>query len=317
MSTLRLLLTGVKSYLPSGTEYTMSTRRVDPAYGYAVWLRHCASLAKHGIRGPFPSVVELGPGNSMATGVSAILSGSSRYTGLDVLQHMAHDKNLSVLDEVAELFRSRQPIPGDAVYPNLRPLLANYEFPAEALGSQGLAATTDADRLAALRRDIEVIGRGGIGGEALRYYCPWTADSVAPESADLVITQAVLQEIPHGARRSPLRETIMAIARWLRPGGIGTHQVDMGLYGLEPWNAHWTWSDVTWTLVRGRRSNFVNREPLSTYLHLMRECGLSVVAVDALEETGVPEERLAPRFKVLDETDRRTRSALVILRKQG
>jgi hypothetical protein len=84
---------------------------------------------------------------------------------------------------------------------------------------------------------------------------------------------------------------------------------------MEPWNVHWTWSDLTWTMVRGRRSNFVNREPLSTYLSVIEACGLSLVDVVADEVAGVSDERLSPRFRSLPEPERRTRNVYLVVRK--
>lgn len=312
---MRLLLGGLKSVLLRRGSYSMSSEPVDARYGYSVWLRHLVTLAKHGIRGPFPVVVELGPGHSVATGVSAVLSGTNRYLGLDVLPHLAPSSGSAVLDDVMELFRTRAPVPDGDVYATVRPALDSYEFPHTVLGTAGIAASSDDRRIATLRRDLATVAEGRDGAGMFRYAVPWTAEHVPAASADLVFTQAVLQEIPHGSGRSALRDTMAAIARWLRPGGVSTHEVDLGVYGMEPWNAHWSWSNLTWALVRGRRENFVNREPLSTYLTVARECGLSLVAVETEEVVGVPDAALRPRFRLLPERERRTRSAFIVLRK--
>src|SRR5688572_1099504 len=312
---VRLLLGGLKSLLPGRRPYSMSSGTVDARYGYSIWLRHLVMLAKHSIRGPFPVVVELGPGDSVATGLSAILSGTDRYIGLDVLTHLATSSGNSVLDDLIELFRTRTPIPAGDIYAAVRPPLDSYAFPDVALGKAGLEASADEQRIATLRRDFATLAAGGDGPRMFRYAAPWTAEHVPEASADLVFSQAVLQEIPHGGARSPLRDTLAVITRWLRPGGASAHQVDLGCYGVEPWNAHWSWSDLTWSLVRGRRDNFVNREPVSTYLTVARECGLSLVAAEPEEVAGVPDAALRPRFRSLPERERRTRSAFIILRK--
>ena len=316
MSKLRMLLGGVKSLLPWRPAYTMSPQPVDPLYGYAVWLRHVGALAERGFRGPFPTVVELGPGNSVATGISAVLSGTDRYTGLDVIRHVAHRCGAPVLERLRTAFAEQAPIPDRTAYPSLRPAPARYDFPAAALGVPMRADERDR-RVRDLRRDLDAIAAGGDGGEALRYVVPWGPDSIAPNSIDLVFSQAVLQEMPHRDAGGPLRETLEATARWLRPGGLASHEVDFGCYGMSPWNAHWTWSDPSWTIVRGRRENFVNREPLSTYLTLMRACGLTIVAVSPEERPGASTAALAPRFRALPEAERRTCAAHIIARKDG
>lgn len=317
MSKTKLLLGGLKSFLPVGPSYSMASHSVDVRYGYSVWLRHLAVLARHGIRGPFHTVLELGPGNSVVTGVSAILSGAERYIGLDVLHHLSHEDTLPVLEEVATLFRDRAPIPGPETFGPLRPLLEQYEFPADALGARGLSATVEPERIAELRRDLEAMPANRERGRRVQYMVPWTIDSVPADAADLIVTQAVLQEIPHESAQSPLAETIAATARWMRPGAVASHQVDLGMYGLAPWNVHWTWSDLTWKLVRGRRDNFVNRVPLSTYVELFRLNGLEIVAIESVEERGVPDDALMAQFRSLPAQERRTRSAQIVVRKRA
>lgn len=315
-SLLRMLLAGARSYVRRDAgQSTAAGQPIDPSYGYAVWLRHIVRMWEHGVRGPFASVVEFGPGDSLATGVCAVLCGAERYVALDIARHLSPDDSDAVVDHVSNLFRQRAAIPDDSRYPNLHPRLASYDFPAEALGPRALAALRDPARVVALRHDIRAVALGGNGGSVLQYHCPWTQDNIAPASVDLLFSQAVLQEMPDGGDGSVLRETIRTSARWLRPGGVASHQIDMGMYGLEPWNVHWSWSDLTWRFVRGRRTNFVNRAPISTYLSLFSECGLTPIAVTPVFEAGVHEERLTGRYRALDERDRRTRSAFVIVRR--
>lgn len=293
----------------------MSPSPVDARYGYSVWLRHIATLDRAGVRGPFSTVVELGPGNSVATGICAILSGSARYIGLDVIRHVSHRSGMTVFRELKGLFDAREPIPGPHAFPMVRPTLSDYGFPASVPEIVSQERRADS-REALLREDLDAIASGGDGGEALRYVVPWTSHSVAPGTVDLVFSQAALQEIPHrDEARSPLRNTIEATSRWLKPGGVASHQIDFGFYGMQPWNVHWTWHDWTWKLLRGRRDNFVNREPLSTYVSLMQENGLSIVAIVPDEGEGVPDTQLSPRYRVLPENERRTRSAHLIVRK--
>ena len=315
MSKTRLMLGGVKSFLPVRTPYTMSSQPVNARYGYSVWLRHLAMLEAHGIRGPFRSVVEMGPGNSVATGVASVLSGATSYIGLDVLHHLAHDQALRILAEVEALFTGQAAIPAAGDFPNLEPTPPSFEFPAAALRAfRGDEQLGEPDR-SALRRDIASIAAGGFGGETVSYRAPWSPTMIPDGSADLIFSQAVLEEIPNQQSNSDLAATFATLHRWLRPGGVSCHQIDLGMYGLAPWNIHWTWGPLTWAVIRGRRDNFVNREPLSTYLRLAEQAGFEVVATTVRAATGVEEDRLHPQFRALPERDRTARAAHVILRR--
>jgi hypothetical protein len=315
MTKTRLLLGGIKSFLPARSAYTMSTAPVDARYGYSVWMRHMAMLNAAGVQGPFPHVVEMGPGNSVATGVCALLSGAATYTGLDVLDHLAVDQAVRVADDVAALFHQRAAIPGNDQYRYLQPDPPSLAFPHAALLAFSGGAPLDANRVVAVRRDIDALVRGTRAGTALRYVFPWREDMIPAGSADLIFSQACLEEILHGTQRSPLRDAFQTMFAWLRPGGVTCHQIDLGMYGLEPWNVHWSWSDITWTLVRGRRDNFVNREPLSTYTALAESVGFEILSTSVRKVHGVPEAALASRFKRLPDVDKTASGVHVILRR--
>jgi SAM-dependent methyltransferase len=315
MSKTRLLLGGIKSFLPARPAYTMASYPVDARYGYSVWMRHLSMLEAHGVRGPFRSVVELGPGNSVATGLCALYSGAEQYTGLDVLNHLAIDQAQRVCDEVAAFFAARESIPGNEQYANLRPMLSSLEFPAAAVESFAGAVLPSESRLNTVREEVAALAAGRRDGRSLRYVSPWTADAIPAGSADLVFSQAVLEEISHGERRSDLRDVLASIFRWLRPGGVTCHQIDLGMYGLDPWNIHWTWSDLTWKLVRGKRDNFVNRVPLSSYLSLAQDIGFEIVATTISAATGVADTLLSPRFRDLSPQDKSASGVHLILRR--
>ena len=315
MSKTRLILGGIKSMLPYRRPYTMLAHAVNARYGYAVWMRHMSVLADAGVRGPFDLVVEMGPGNSIATGVCAVMSGARHYVGVDVLDHLARDQAERIVREIVALFDAGEPIPAGSEFPNLYPALSTWEFPAAALAAFRGADHGPATAGAALSRDAAAIAAGGREGDLLRYVYPWTENAIAAGSADLIFSQAVLEEIPHSPRSSDLARTLETVFRWLRPGGVTCHQIDLGMYGMSPWNIHWTWGPLTWTLIRGKRDNFVNREPLSTYLTLAREVGFEILRTSVAQEPGAPDDALHPDFRRLPATDRQARAAHLVLRR--
>jgi len=309
------MLGGIKSFLPARSSYSMRSSTVDTRYGYALWLRHVLAMSEQGIMGPFNSVVELGPGNSVATGVCAVLSGAHSYAGIDVLDHIARDQAQRVFQEALQLFHDKAAIPGGDEFANLCPQPSSLSFPEEALQAFAPNGNGGATHAETLREDIGSITGGKSAGKHLRYVFPWSPSSVASGSADLIFSQAVLEEIPHQAADSPLEGAFVTMREWLRPGGVASHQIDLGMYGHAPWNIHWTWSDLTWKLIRGRRDNFVNREPLSTYIALAESVGLEIVSVGITERTGVPDSALRSRFRRLSEVDKTASGAHLVLRR--
>lgn len=309
-SDLRLVVGGLKSFIPSINRSTGTGGTIAPRYCYGIWLRHLRMIAKSGVDPIRGVVVEIGPGDSVGTGLAALLTTGKRYIALDVVPHAAAVVQSSLLDAIADLLRQRAPIPDAEEFPKVFPRLLDYRFPSDVLSDDRLERTLAPAQVEEVRRALEHMS-GEDPGAVIRYACPWSRQSVAAKSADLVFSQAALQEIDN--REGALRATFESMATWLKPGGIMSHQVDLGMYGAEPWDRHWTYGDMTWSMIRGQRPNYINREPLSTYEDLCEEFGFDVALLDVVAEAPtVSADRLAPRFRSLDERDRAGRAVHLV-----
>src|SRR5205814_6514493 len=135
------LLYGIATFIPGvGAVFGRGAGGTSsPRYCYSVWLRHLVSSAAHGLKVPPRVVAELGPGNSLGIGLSALLSGAERYHAFDVVPHAQVKRNLAVLDELIALFEKRADIPGPDEFPQVHPLLSSYAFPRRLLDEQTLA----------------------------------------------------------------------------------------------------------------------------------------------------------------------------------
>ena len=306
----RLLAGGIKSYLPIRKTYTGTGGSNSARYCYSAWLRHLVTIA-----GAVPElrprvVAELGPGDSIGLGLAALLSGADRYVALDVLAHTNVGVNLPILDELVALFRDRADIPADDEFPELYPRIDAQRFPAKILNLLELRPDTSDQRVAALRHAIGRLEAGPSEDAEIRYLCPWPTAAVEPGSIDLIVTQAVLQDIwDHWTEPDALRTAFSAMARWLKGGGVMSHQVNLAFPDTDRWNEHWSYGELTWKLIRGRRPYYVNRVPASEYLRLCEEHGFEVVDVTPVyADGGVPHSKLPRRFSNLASADYATRA---------
>jgi hypothetical protein len=258
-------------------------------------------------------VVELGPGDSIGLGLAAILSGTDTYIGLDVLEHASAETNVRVLDELVALYRRRAPIPDGNAFPRLYPRAVSNGFPAGLFDESVLAQRTGEAYVEGLR---DALRQGATSAGPVQYRCPWNERSVPPGSADLVISQVALQDMDHTQSRDDLRASIHAMAGWLRPGGVMSHQVDFSCPGGQPWNHHWAYGDLSWAIVRGRRPYYVNRVSLSGYARLFEEAGCRVAGVERVERPGLNPAHMASRFRALPESDRSAAAALIVATKR-
>jgi SAM-dependent methyltransferase len=294
---LKPLFKGLLTYVPGAMRLGRgATGGSDSArYCYSVWLRHLVLAQRAGLPVNFDTVAELGPGDSLGTGLAALLCGARRYLAFDVVRYAPNQVNARILDELVELFRARTPIPGDDELPDVKPKLDDYAFPGQVLGDERLARALAPERVAAIRSALVA----GSSGEEIEidYRVPWH-EAVVGGSVDLVFSQACLEHV------ADLAGAYRAMCEWLRPGGVVSHQIDFRSHGLTPeWDGHRAYPDRAWRYVVGRRPFLLNREPLSVHVQAL-EKSFRLVRCDAVPRPPeLSRSALASRFSGLSDED--------------
>lgn len=308
--TISAIINGVKSYIP-GLYSVKSTSGTDSArYCYSVWLRHISFAYKNGLNS-FPQVIaELGPGDSIGIGLAALISGAKKYYALDIVEYAYNERNLNIFDELVELFRLREPIPGENEFPELRPRLDEYGFPSFMFSESALDSLLDKSRIYSIRDELT---RGSQNSDFIRYVCPWhNGDMIEDESVDFIYSQAVLEHV------DALNAAYQAMYRWLKPEGFMSHQIDFRCHGTaEKWNGHWGYPDLIWKLIRGKRPYLLNREPFSAHIRMLEENGfdnIKTLKVDPSQK-GIDRNNLYFKFRKISEEDLHTATAHILSKK--
>lgn len=304
---IKAIATGLLTYVP-GLNYLRPTGGTGSArYCYSVWLRHLLLARRAGLYAGIPRIVaELGPGDSIGIGLAALLSGVEKYYALDLVRYSDLKRNLTVFEELVTLFRAREPIPGDEELPGVFPRLACYDFPHDLLDVTALDAALAPERIRQVRRSIEAPGDDD---SSVVYQAPWSDQGVIRDgSVDLIYSQAVLEHV------DDLPGVYQAMRQWLKPGGAMSHQIDFQAHGkADTWNGQWTYSDVTWKLVTGRRAYLLNRAPRSEHSRLLQDCGFTIVKEDVTRATStLRRSDLAGRFSNLSEDDLTTSGTFIL-----
>jgi hypothetical protein len=274
----KYLLKGVFKSIP-GIErvynFHKSTGGTDNArYCYAVWMRHLVLAHENSAKGVPQKIAELGPGDSIGIGLSALLSGAEQYYALDVVRYTNVDRNLKIFDELTELFRNRTAIPQESEFPNIRPALKSYEFPSHILSESHLERVLHPDRISKIRNAINVMDQDrATESTMISYRVPWNTDAVIEkDSVDMIVSQAVLQHV------NDLEGTYKAMHKWLKKDGIMSHSIDLKSMGSsDRWDGHWSYSEMEWNIVKGRKNYLINREPHSTHIRYVEENGFRLV----------------------------------------
>lgn len=308
----RMLLRGIATWIPGTSRFHSNKAGATESahYCYSVWLRHLVKANESGLN-PYPKVVaELGPGNSLGVGIAALLSGCDEYIALDVAPFAAQRTNLEVFDDLVTLFRGRTDVPGDDVYPNLKPKLESYQFPHQILDDKRLNSALDSAHLTLIRQwTVDVNGEGS----QIKYVTPWHDHRVINENyVDLIMSQAVLEHIDN------LSKAYQAMDLWLKPTGFMSHQIDYKSHGTaKEWNGHWAYSELIWKLMKGKRAYFLNREPHSTHVRLLRQQGYRIVCEKRVKsESGLSRSELGPRYSSILEQDLTTSGSFIQVAKE-
>ena len=276
-------------------------------YCYSVWLRHLVKAAGNGLDVQPAAVVEFGPGDSLGIGLAALLSGSEKFYAVDVVQFAGPERNLRIFDELADMFRRREPIPDDSELPEVKPLLETYDFPSGILNGARMRDALAPGRIKLIRQSISRADDSRRAGP-VAYRTPWTDSAIIEErSVDMIYSQAAMEHV------DDLPAAYHAMGRWLKPAGYVSHRVDFKSHHLaDGWNGHWAYSDFTWRLIRGRRPYLINRLPVSAHLALLQEQGFEIrEQTRDRAEPVVPRDRLASGFRDMSDNDLTTAGAFI------
>ena len=274
---------------------------------YGLWLRHVARL--HEVS-PFRTprtMVELGPGDSLGTGIAALLSGVERVYALDAFPLANAQRDARLVDEIAKLFHERAPVPATHDACDL-PHLDELAFPSHVFPAEVINRALQPERIASIRACLK---EGAVGDGPLIYIAPWRGEvALTGLRAQLVLSHSVLEYVDN------LREVYTEFARWTSEGGFMSHFLDYSSIGYAlQWDGHWSYSDIVWRLVRGRREYVVNRIPHAEHLRMLAENGFEILG--ELRYTRPPtisRNRLASRFQSMTDEDRETHFALIVSR---
>jgi len=301
---------GIASFLPGmerlrrrGTGGSDSAR-----YCYSVWLRHLVRAQRCGALRRLPrTLAELGPGDSLGTGLAALLGGVETYYAFDVVRYADTRRNLAIFDELATLYHQRAPIPDEREFPGIVPRLKDYAFPSDLLPDAQLEAALAPERVAAIRQDLADLDARGGRTARLSYVVPWHDPAVLTEGGvEMILSQAVLEHV------DDLPGAYEALRRWLAPGGVMTHTLDFGSHGItDKWNEHWAYPAWLWALVRGKRAFLINRQPWAVHReHLARSFRI-LTELPVRQEGGIARARLAAPFRAISDDDLATRAVFV------
>jgi SAM-dependent methyltransferase len=298
---------GLLTLVPGGKRLLrINTQGSDSArYCYAVWMRHLTKIQGfiNSSGGRLGTVLELGPGDSLGTGLAALLCGADRYIAVDVVEHANPQRNLQMFEHLIELFRTASPIPDQMELPEVNPLLNDYRFPTYVPRNSDLEKQNAIAEALRNRKDENPV---------VTYVDPSEAQRIVSSgSVDLIFSQAVLEHV------DDLETVYRCCFNWLRPGGLMSHQIDFKSHGTShEWNGHWTYPVWLWRIIRGNRPYLINRKPCGAHLSAMKAAGFEIVLEDRVKQPSrLKCDQLAGMLREMSQDDLNTAGVYIVTRK--
>jgi hypothetical protein len=289
----------MKTYRALSRERRNTGGSTTAPYCYSVWLRHLSVLARFDASFRPATILEYGPGDSIGIGLAALICGAEVYYGLDAEKYASPGRDADIFEELVNLFQVRSPIPTSGLS-EVKPALPSYDFPSHILEDDRMHGLLDRERLSRIRSALRERGASH-GGFAVQYIAPWDGTAPIPAGGvDLALSQAVLEHVEDPAA------TYRSMGVWVRRGGYVSHQIDLRSHGTSfDWNGHWTYSERQWETVRNSKTyRFINREPASVHLALMRANGFEILSTIPVNLTdGIKRRHLAERWAGMSDED--------------
>lgn len=107
----------------------------------------------------------------------------------------------------------------------------------------------------------------------------------------------------------------------LKNGGFVSHQIDFRCHAAtKEWNGHWAISDLVWKIRTRGLPFYINREPLSTHIKLLKQNGFEIIFQKPVinnnnKKLCIRREQLQKRFRNMSDDDFNTSGCYIIANK--
>lgn len=283
-----------KKYILQHSEGGGTTNSAD--YCYTLWLIILSRIYKSGLKKHPKTILELGPGKSLGTGIAGLISGANKYYALDVTKFADTKKDLKIFNQLVKKFRRQEPT--DKTWP----------FPDFILNRKKLTKLLNKKRLQNIQKAI-LSQNSGLGEIQIDYFAPWeNAKIIKDGSIDFIFSQATLEHIKN------LDFAYSAMHQWLKPGGYMYHLIDFSSHDIcREWNGHWRYSDWVWKICRYH----INRKPYSSHIKLLKKYNFKIVfLLKGSRKSAIKRSALAKSFRKLSNQDLTTNNVFLIAKKK-
>jgi hypothetical protein len=281
-------------------------------YCYEIWFRHLYKIHASGNSLDFETIAELGPGSSLGIGICALLSGTKTYYAMDLVNHLAAEKNILLLEELLVLFRNKTTLDNNQ-YRWLNPNDIDENFPLQILDDKFIIENLNPERVKKIKFAIQNFNDDPAKCEFIfSYIAPWESEwENYKNKIDLVISQFVLEHVDR------LDNAYLAMHAMMKDKALMSHLVDFWSHNSTPkWNSHWKYSRLLWKLIRGKRPFYINRTYAEIHTDFCIKNNFTIVNFTRYtDENSISRDQLAIALKQISDADLVTKQVYILCRK--
>lgn len=280
MALLRKSIRSLISYTPiirSLLEKTGTGGSNSAEYCHRMWRIHKALFVECG-GDKHDVVAEIGPGDSVGSGICALLEGAEKYLAFDAINHTNPTFDISMLEDLVELF-----------YKNSLNHLQ--------------------EKIVDLKKDL---GTSNHLRTRIKYFSPWWEfDEIEDNKIDFVFSTAVMEHI------DDIDSFYRKVYGFLKPGGLISSLIDYSAHEFsEKWFEHYYYGDKFWKFLMHGRKYIINRRTHTEHLLSMKNSGFTIVKDDRRLDDKVNYRKISKSIRSrFEDLDLSTKSGIIVGKK--
>ncbi|MFC2152999.1 methyltransferase domain-containing protein [Bacteroidota bacterium] len=195
---------------------------------YTLWMKIITFLQNSNCPIQFESIAEIGSGGSLGLGFCALLTGSKKYTILEIEKNFDSNKNLQLFEEILSLFKANTKVPSNKQFEQINIKTNDIEYYNRIIDQVDLGNYLSDKRIREIRENILFKS-----SNLIEYNFDWGKNPPINAQFDLLFSRAVMEHV-----NSP-NLVYKNIYNVLKSGGIMLHDIEFHSHGItKSWYGH-------------------------------------------------------------------------------
>jgi len=271
---MKAIAKGILTYVPIINNKVIQRKRnklnhsgSNAIYCYTLWMKILNFLLINNRSVDIKCIAEIGTGGSLGLGICALLTGAEQYTALDIEEDLDVVKNLQLLNEIVDLFKSSKRVPSHVLYDQLNVKIDGFEYYNQVYDQSILDNFQSSERIEEIRKCI-LLKKSNL----IQINNNWMEDYQLINRFDFVFSRAVMEHV------NKPDEVYHNLNMALKINGLMFHDIEFHSHGItKDWNTHKNINENIWRIIKGKRPYFLNRYEYIDHYNMIQNNNFKIV----------------------------------------